>query len=240
MFCLLFVLSGMAAAAQPDHESQVWQRCSLLARPVPVVLYRQLELPVAAKYLRQPAALVAEHGLLRCTSTSASQGTAMPIPRLQCMDQLLKELAGSGNGAGGSNPFKAFARRAALVITGLVHISVLLLPRQHDTEGGGSSGGGSAGAPAAGKGSGGKGGGASGSGAGSSRGPAGGAGGGSGGDPAAELAAAGFPSDGSNLEEWQRVSWLDVGGCVGRGGECRGAGWRRVGGWAGWAECIPS
>ena len=121
------------------------------------------------------------------------------------MDQLLKELASSSAGgasstASGGNPFKAFARRAQLVITGLVHISVLLLPRQPEESCGGSGG------AAGGKGAGSSKGGAGSAGAGSSR--AGGASSSSGGacDPAAELAAAGFPSDGSNYEEWQRVS----------------------------------
>jgi hypothetical protein len=93
-----------------------------------------------------------------------------------------------------------------------VHISVLLLPRQHDEAGSSGGGGGSstAGAGPSGSGggkAGGSGRGAGGSGAGSSRaGVAGGSGGGaSGGDAAAELAAAGFPADGSNFEEWQRV-----------------------------------
>ena len=136
---------------------------------------------------------------------------------MQCMDQLLKELAGSSAGgasatASGGNPFKAFARRAQLVITGLVHISVLLLPRQpEEGRGGGGSGGGGASSSAACGGKGG-GGGKGGVGAGSSR-AAGGASGSSGGgsDPAAELAAAGFPSDGSNFEEWQRVRTSAVG-----------------------------
>lgn len=128
------------------------------------------------------------------------------------MDQLLKELAGSSAGgasaaASGGSPFKAFARRAQLVITGLVHISVLLLPRQPEDGcgGGGSASGAGSSAAAGGKAAGGGKGGAGGSGAGSSR--AAGAGGSisGGSDPAAELAAAGFPSDGSNFEEWQRV-----------------------------------
>lgn len=121
------------------------------------------------------------------------------------MDQLLKELAGPGSSsggtaAGGSNPFRAFARRAQLVITGLVHISVLLLPRQVEEpgRGAGSAGSGSIGGSAAKGGAGGRA-----VGAGSSRAAAAGD---AAEDTAAELAAAGFPADGSNLEEWQRVS----------------------------------
>ena len=155
------------------------------------------------------------------------------------MDQLLRELAGPGGSlaggvAGGANPFRAFARRAALVITGLVHVSVLLLPRQHDEGGSGgggagsSSGSGAAAQAPAGKA--GKGGGAGASGASSSRG-GGGTGGGSGGDPAAELAAAGFPSDGSNLEEWQRVrsgSAAEARGCPARVAAARAETWLRA------------
>ena len=146
------------------------------------------------------------------THCSKSYSPSLACLALQCVDQLLKELVGPGNGArgaGGNNPFKAFARRAQLVITGLVHISVLLLPRQHDEAGGSSGGGGGSAAGAGPSGSGGgkaggSGRGAGGLGAGSSK--AGAAGGGSGGgDAATELAAAGFPADGSNFEEWQRV-----------------------------------
>lgn len=129
------------------------------------------------------------------------------------MDQLLKELAGPGSSsggaaAGGSNPFKAFARRAQLVITGLVHISVLLLPRQMEEPGRGAGSGG-AGASGGGSARGGASGRAAGAGSGRAT-----AMGDAAEDTAAELAAAGFPADGSNLEEWQRVSrGRATGGC---------------------------
>lgn len=114
-------------------------------------------------------------------------------------------------GDGKSNPFKLFARRAQLVITGLMHISILLLPKPLEdlpshkapaaaggpangcTSGGagGKVGGGAvtAGAAAANHGT-------------SSSGTA---------CPAphtvlAEMQAAGsFPADGSDLESWDRV-----------------------------------
>ncbi|KAL4438694.1 hypothetical protein ABPG77_006298 [Micractinium sp. CCAP 211/92] len=129
---------------------------------------------------------------------------AQPDDESQCMDQLLKELAGPGSysggaAAGGSNPFKAFARRAQLVITGLVHISVLLLPRQMEESGRGAGSGG-AGASGGGSARGGASGRAAGAGSGRAT-----AAGDAAEDTAAELAAAGFPADGSNLEEWQRV-----------------------------------
>lgn len=135
----------------------------------------------------------------------------VPLPPPQCMDQLLKELAGAGSSggggssttAGGGNPFKAFARRAQLVITGLVHISVLLLPRQLEEAGRGGSGAGagSSGSSSGSSAKGGAGGRATGGGKAAAAGDAAE-------DTAAELAAAGFPADGSNLDEWQRVSSL--------------------------------
>ena len=110
-------------------------------------------------------------------------------------------------GDGKSNPFKLFARRAQLVITGLMHISILLLPKPADdaalpSHKAGAPGGG---API----NGGKAGGTSGAGGGAA-----GANGGSkgGGAPAphavlAEMQAAGtFPADGSDLQAWDRVS----------------------------------
>lgn len=120
VFCLLLVLCGMAAVAQPDHENQ-------------------------------------------------------------SVDEMLTELSGPGVNGDGGSPFKAFARRAQMVITGLVHISVLLLPRQLDEAGASSSSASKA---------------AGGSSASGSTGSA---------NAAAELAAAGFPSDGSNFEDWQQV-----------------------------------
>jgi hypothetical protein len=123
VFCLLLVLCGMAAVAQPDHENQ-------------------------------------------------------------SVDEMLTELSGPGVNGDGGSPFKAFARRAQMVITGLVHISVLLLPRQLDEAGASSSSASKA---------------AGGSSASGSTGSA---------NAAAELAAAGFPSDGSNFEDWQQVRGL--------------------------------
>ena len=122
------------------------------------------------------------------------------------MDQLLSELAGPTNATAGdaASPFKAFARRAQLVITGLVHISVLLLPRQHEEARGSGAPVGTAKGASAKNGAGG----ASGSGR-----PAASNGGDA--DVAAELAAVGFPSDGSNLDEWQRVGGI-AGACKGR------------------------
>ncbi|KAI3431605.1 hypothetical protein D9Q98_004655 [Chlorella vulgaris] len=120
VFCLLLVLCGMAAVAQPDHDNQ-------------------------------------------------------------SVDEMLTELSGPGVNGDGGSPFKAFARRAQMVITGLVHISVLLLPRQLDEAGASSSSASKA---------------AGGSSASGSTGSA---------NAAAELAAAGFPSDGSNFEDWQQV-----------------------------------
>ena len=193
VFCLLSVLSGMAAAAQPDQESQAsrGRPCRQAGRQLPVCSQtggtEQFVLP--AFFPLAPSCLLG--------GIAAAHMPPPLLAALQCMDQLLKDLAAPGGATAGdaASPFKAFARRAQLVITGLVHISVLLLPHQHD-EAGSSSAAASAKAGSSGGAKGSAGSAGSSRAAGSSTGNA---------DAAAELAAAGFPSDGSNLEEWQRV-----------------------------------
>ena len=125
----------------------------------------------------------------------------------QSVEDLLKELTAAELPG---NPFSLFARRATLVITGLVHISILLLPKSaQDPEGAtasaathgpanGSTSSGGAGSSKAGGGAGGH------CGAGSSSSVAGGAGG----DPAAELRAAGFPADSSDIRRWEQVQGI--------------------------------
>eukprot|EP00887_Chlorella_sp_A99_P000529 scaffold17.g529.t1 len=119
----------------------------------------------------------------------------------ESVEDVLKELAG-GDLRG--NPFSMFARRATLVITGLVHISILLLPKSQTDGAGGEPGSPPAATAAVGSSSR-AGGAAAGGGSGGGGGPAA-AGGTS--DPAAELRAAGFPADSSDLQRWEQVQGI--------------------------------
>ena len=105
------------------------------------------------------------------------------------LDDLLAEL--SSGSVAGTNAFKLFVQRAQLVVAGLMHVSVLLLPRltaaaaPKPSDGGGGKhkrGGGGAGQPSAPPGSGAK-----------SSSATGGA-----------SPAPGFPADGSDLAAWER------------------------------------
>lgn len=130
---------------------------------------------------------------------------------MQGVEDLLHELNAAGEAR--ANPFSLFARRATLVITGLVHISILLLPKSQSDPGAdpGAEDGGCSGSAAGPSGAG-----ASGSSSKGSAGPSFPAGSPSfpagspscAPDPAAELRATGFPADSSDLARWERVQGL--------------------------------
>ncbi|GAB4823699.1 hypothetical protein N2152v2_010745 [Parachlorella kessleri] len=128
-----------------------------------------------------------------------------PEDESQDLEDLMRELSVSD---GKSNPFRLFARRAQLVITGLMHISILLLPKpqdealpSHKAALGGSSGSKAGGAGSSGA----QAGGSSNSGAKASA-------AGSAAAPhvlLAEMQASGsFPADSSDMEAWDRVQTL--------------------------------